>query len=240
MSISNLVIPIKNATVREVWAKGTALTTNDKGPKVCSRGLHAGTRRGARLPRSTLPQAFSRPGGSITHVQERVPDSYSAQEWTTAAVAWLQDQLSLDPNAQHPSQDLLYNIDSQLLQSDLSDSMLHHTGLPTRVQSMKNGVIATPATGGPILVQVLEIMEIGTSAFNLINVRQARKDGTDLSGLAVGTEEEGGEGAKEAKYPRGMLSLTLSDGSVQVKAVEYKKIEGLTLGETPLGFKVCH
>ena len=174
------------------------------------------------------------------HVQERVPDSYSAQEWTAAAVAWLQDQLSLDSNAERASQDLLDNVDLQLLQSDLSDSMLHHSGLPTRVQSMKNGVIATPATGGPILVQILEVMEIGASAFNLMNVRQARKDGTDLSGLAVGTEEEGGEGAKEAKYPRGMLSLTLGDGSVQVKAIEYRKIEGLVLGEIPLGFKVCH
>jgi RecQ-mediated genome instability protein 1 len=164
---------------------------------------------------------------------------YSAQEWAMAAVAWLQDQLSLDPNAEHAPQHLLDNVDLQLLQSDLSDSMLHHTGLPTRVQSIKNGVIATPATGGPILVQILEVMEIGASAFNLMNVRQARKDGTDLSGLAVGTEEEGGEGAKEATYPRGMLSLTLSDGSVQVKAIEYRKIEGLALGETPLGFKVC-
>ena len=177
---------------------------------------------------------------SIPRLQECVPDPSSVQEWTTAAVAWLQDQLSLDPNAEHPSQDLLDNVDFQLLQSDLSDSMLHHTGLPTRVQSMKNGVIATPATGGPILVQVLEAMEIGASAFNLMNVRQAKKDGTDLSGLAVGTEEEGGEGAKEAKYPRGILSLTLSDGSMQVKAIEYKRIEGLTLGETPLGFKVCY
>ena len=105
---------------------------------------------------------------------------------------------------------------------------------------MKNGVIATPATGGPILVQVLEMMEIGASAFNLMNVRQARIDGTDLSGLAVGTEEEGGEGAKEAKYPRGMLSLMLSDGSVQVKAIEYRRLERLALGETPLGFKVFH
>jgi len=177
---------------------------------------------------------------SITHVQERVADLYLAQEWTTAAVAWLQDQLSLDPNAEHASQDLLDNVDLQLLQSDLSDSALHHTGLPTRVQSMKNGVIATPATGGPILVQVLEMMEIGASAFNLMNVRQARIDGTDLSGLAVGTEEEGGEGAKEAKYPRGMLSLMLSDGSVQVKAIEYRRLERLALGETPLGFKVFH
>lgn len=177
---------------------------------------------------------------SRIHVQERVPDSYSAQDWTIAAVTWLQDQLSLDSSAEHASQDLLDNIDLQLLQSDLSDSMLHNSGLPTRVQSMKNVVIATPATGGPILVQILEMMEIGVSAFNLMNVRQARKDGTDLSGLAVGTEEEGGEGAKEAKYPRGMLSLTLSDGSVQIKAIEYRKIEGLVLGEIPLGFKVCH
>jgi RecQ-mediated genome instability protein 1 len=200
--------------------------------------LDVGCRRGARLSRSTLPEAVSRPGLSITHVHECVSDSYSVQEWTVAAVAWLQDQLSLDPNAVHASQDLLDHVDLQLLQSDLSDSMLHNTGLPSLVQSMKNGVIATPATGGPVLVQVMGVMEIGASAFNLMNVRQTRKDGTDLSGLAVGTEEEGGEGAKEARYPRGMLSLTLSDGSVQFKAIEYKRIEGLILGETPLGFKV--
>lgn len=116
--------------------------------------------------------------------------------------------------------------------------MLYGSGLPARVASMKNGVIATNATGGPILVQIDEMMEIGNSAFTLTNVRQARKDGTDMSGLAVGDEEEGGEGAREAKYPRGILSLTLSDGSVSMKAIEYKRIAELTLGETPLGFKV--
>jgi RecQ-mediated genome instability protein 1 len=56
-------------------------------------------------------------------------------------------------------------------------------------------------------------------------------------------EDENGDLAQEAdgrlpSYPRGMLKLEITDGERMIKALEYKRIDGLKLAETPLGFKV--
>ena len=45
--------------------------------------------------------------------------------------------------------------------------------------------------GPPILVQIVSMTEIGSSAFNLQNIRQARIEQADLAGLAE--EEDDGE-----------------------------------------------
>lgn len=50
-------------------------------------------------------------------------------------------------------------------------------------------------------------------------------------------EEEIEEG-KLPNYPRGMLKLELGDGRNTIKAIEYKRLDGLKLGETELGAKV--
>lgn len=139
----------------------------------------------------------------------------------------------------------------QMLQSDLGDSMLRDTGFPAGIRSMKNGVIGTRETGGPLLVQVSAITEIGASAFTLANVRQSRLDKADMTGLTKEKDDNNEEGeARETgrdvdeedvtmpPYPRSMLSLMLDDGTVRIKAFEFKKLPQLILGETPLGCKV--
>ncbi|KIM22235.1 hypothetical protein M408DRAFT_333009 [Serendipita vermifera MAFF 305830] len=118
---------------------------------------------------------------------------------------------------------------------------------------MKKGKIGTPASGGAILVQIVGIMEIGNSAFTLSNVRQARLDKADMTGLTRDREEpgEGEEGAVGRRndaedeedatmppYPRSMLTLLLSDGTATIKAMEVKRLPNIILGETPLGFKL--
>lgn len=50
-------------------------------------------------------------------------------------------------------------------------------------------------------------------------------------------EEEIEEG-KLPNYPRGMLKLELGDGRNTIKAIEYRRLDGLKLGETELGAKV--
>jgi hypothetical protein len=40
-------------------------------------------------------------------------------------------------------------------------------------------------------------------------------------------------------YPRGMLHLEVTDGVRVMKAIEYRRIPGLALGDTALGSKVC-
>lgn len=137
----------------------------------------------------------------------------------------------------------------QLLQSDLCDSAMRDTGFPNGIQQMKNGIIGTRASGGPILVQIVAITDIGVSAFTLKNVRQSRLDKADMTGLTKekDLDEEGADGAQPPgededatmpPYPRSMLSLLISDGTVTIKAIEAKRFDGLVLGETPLGCKL--
>lgn len=96
---------------------------------------------------------------------------------------------------------------------------------------------------------VMSIMEVGHSAFQLQTTMENRKEA--LSGVrrirrirnpqADGEEEDEVEEDDDDEaippYPRGMLSLELSDGFNTLKAMEYKRIDGLTLGETALGSK---
>jgi RecQ-mediated genome instability protein 1 len=132
------------------------------------------------------------------------------------------------------TEQLLQGIDFQLLQSDLRDSMLANTGFPANVATMNNTRLA-----GPILCQITGLTEIAHSAFALTTVRQTRLDKADMAGLvASGVEDEEEEDGPIPKYPRGMLRFQLNDGSISIKAIEYKTLPQLELGETPLGYKV--
>lgn len=130
---------------------------------------------------------------------------------------------------------ILYNIETQLLQSNLESSMVPGTGLPTNVADLNS----TKLMGPPVLVEIVSMTEIGHSAFSLQNIRQVRLERADLAGLA--DEDEGQDGEEEGpvpRYPRSMLRFQLSDGSTVLEAIEYRRIPEFELGVTPLGYKV--
>ncbi len=103
---------------------------------------------------------------------------------------------------------------------------------------------------------ITAITEVGSSAFQLRTVKEQRAEA--LSGAAKirrlrvrGMEGEGDGGGEEEEeeeddikegdippYPRGMLMLEVSDGHRLMRAMEYKRIDGLKLGDTALGSKV--
>lgn len=151
------------------------------------------------------------------------------QEWLNDCYNWVREEYHLDPAAQMDQ--IIQNVDTQLLESDLRDSMVPGTGIPQASPEVKQTIIR-----GPVLVQVLSIMDIGQSAFSLMNVRQARLERADLAGLA-GAEDDEDEGPIPS-YPRSMLRLELTDGSVNLPAVEHRRIPELKLGESQLGLKV--
>ena len=85
--------------------------------------------------------------------------------------------------------------------------------------------------------------DISTSAFELDQIRLARKDRRlagvgDEEGKEDGDIDVDGEGPMP-KYPRGKLRLQLSDGQTVLEAMEYRQINELKL-TTPSGYKVCH
>lgn len=153
------------------------------------------------------------------------------QEWLEGCYSWVESELRLDPAKDMET--ILYHVECQLLQSDLSDSMLAGTGLPPNVSELDN----TMMRGPPTLVEIVSMTEIGHSAFSLQNTRQARMERADLAGLAEEEEEAAEEGAVQS-YPRSMLKFELSDGATVMKAIEYRRLPQLVLGQTPLGFKV--
>lgn len=150
------------------------------------------------------------------------------------------DELQISP---HDTKRLTDATEEALLDSDLKDSMQPGTGFSDGITAAGDLTVQ----GSSILVQIVDITEIGHSAFSLTNVRQTRLDQEDLAGLARQNEEENeNENGNQVdedvgpipKYPRSMLKLQLSDGTVTVPAIEFKKIPGLELGVTPLGCKV--
>ncbi len=128
----------------------------------------------------------------------------------------------------------------------MADSTVPNSGIPTTITNeTKKVVIGTLATGGPILVQISAITDIGHSAFHLRNVRQTRIDKADMAGLAeeMDAKEDGpsvteGEDFRVPDYPHSMLRMALSDGSRTLQAMEYQRIPALQLGPTHLGCKV--
>ncbi|KAI0694628.1 hypothetical protein BC835DRAFT_1544869 [Cytidiella melzeri] len=167
----------------------------------------------------------------VQWVKRTYPKPEVDPEWLDGCYTWIENDLKLNPAKDLDT--ILYNVEAQLLQSDLTDSMLAGTGLPPNISELNNVTLR----GLPILVEIVAITEIGHSAFSLQNVRQARIERADLAGLAE-EEENDGDDRPIPNYPRSMLKLVLSDGSTIVNAIEYKRLPEFKLGETPLGFKM--
>ncbi|KAH9917823.1 uncharacterized protein B0H18DRAFT_938171 [Fomitopsis serialis] len=162
-------------------------------------------------------------------LQRAYPRPRVDQEWLNDCYNWVREEYNYEP-VTHMDQ-IIHNVDIQLLESDLRDSMVPGTGLPQISPDTKETTIH-----GPILVQVLSIMEIGQSAFSLMSVRQAKLERADMAGLA-GEEDDEDEGPIPS-YPRSMLRFELTDGSITLPAVEHRRLPDFKLGESRLGLKV--
>ena len=156
------------------------------------------------------------------------------QNWLQQCYTWVIEEHGLNPATDMTK--IMELVESQLLMSDLTDSMVAGSGLPHDVPSLHKGSLH----GAPVLVQILALTEIGHSAFNLMNIRQAKIDRADLSGLARGDDENNDETDEGPvpNYPRSMLHFQLSDGTIRLNAIEFKKIPQFDLENTPLGYKV--
>ncbi|KAH9945184.1 uncharacterized protein BXZ73DRAFT_38839 [Epithele typhae] len=152
-------------------------------------------------------------------------------EWLEGCYSWIVEELQLDPSRDMKT--ILENVDTQLLESDFADSMRSGSGIPPNAI----GADETMVIKGPILVEVVEIMEVGQSAYSLLQVHESRVEYQKQAQIrtASGDPEEH---KPMPKFPRSMLQLRLSDGQHVITAVEHKSLPGIELGETPLGFKV--
>lgn len=150
---------------------------------------------------------------------------------------------------------MLKKVEGQLLLSDLSLSTVQHAGLLPE-NERQTAVLLENVKGG-VLVQVLEVLEIGRPALELLKQhrerqedkrvfaeqgrpvlrpQQLREEGT---ADATANENEAVEAQETKGFPRAMLRLRISDGFHEYTAIETKRIPDLSLEDTPLGCKVC-
>ncbi|KAF7977500.1 hypothetical protein HWV62_3468 [Athelia sp. TMB] len=166
-------------------------------------------------------------------VRNTYPSPQIDPDWLAACLEWIETDLGIPIPPAGPLQPVIDAVNSQLLQSDLSDSMLHGTGLPPNVGELND--VRLP--GNDILVQITAITEIASSAFTIMNVMKAREE-RGIIGLDEANVAEDDDEGPIQRYPRGMLRFDLSDGSTTLKAIEYRSLPQLELGVTPLGYKM--
>ncbi|KAF9485165.1 hypothetical protein BDN70DRAFT_796385 [Pholiota conissans] len=175
------------------------------------------------------------PPAVVQWVNRQFPKPTVDLEWLDGCCEWLVDDQKLSPETDFPQ--FIEYVKVQLLESDLADSMSKGTGLrPNIVRATED------LKGPPILVQIIAMTEIGTSAFQLEQTRVAREERMRSGQGNVEGDEEGdveveGEGPMP-KYPRGTLRFQLSDGETIIEAMEYRTLPQLALGITELGYKM--
>ncbi|KAJ3851578.1 hypothetical protein EV368DRAFT_42845 [Lentinula lateritia] len=176
------------------------------------------------------------PPEAITNwLKHHYPKPHIDPEWLQACYDWIVTEKNINPATD--MQKIIEEVEVQLLESDLRDSMLHGTGIPNNVANINTAY--SKLTGPPILVQIEAITDVGVSAYSLHKTRLIREERRD-----AGEEQEGeADGEVEGEgpipnYTRSMLRLELSDGATTLRAAEYRPIHELTLGHTPLGYKL--
>ncbi|KAI0649115.1 hypothetical protein C8Q79DRAFT_493110 [Trametes meyenii] len=154
-------------------------------------------------------------------------------EWLQGCYTWIEQELP-HLNTARDMPIILENVNTQLLQSNFADSMVAGTGFPPNVLNAEKVFLE-----GPILVEIVEIMEIGHSAYSLLQTYESRQEYRKQADLrAAGGDADAEEQKPMPKYPRSMLQLELSDGVSTLPAIESKKLPEFELGETPLGCKM--
>ncbi|KAJ6513139.1 hypothetical protein C8R45DRAFT_335577 [Mycena sanguinolenta] len=171
----------------------------------------------------------------IAWLNEQYPSPRVDLEWLDACYAWVTTEHHLDPATNMPA--IKEQVEAQLLQSDLCDSMSHGTGIPLPLLTAVSGRLQ-----GPVLVEIIALTEVGSSALALDQVRVTRAERFAAGAGLDDAENEAdlevdGEGPVP-NYPRSMLRFELSDGASTLPAIEYRPLPELTLGVTPLGYKM--
>ncbi|EGG07716.1 uncharacterized protein MELLADRAFT_62483 [Melampsora larici-populina 98AG31] len=159
------------------------------------------------------------------------------QEWLNQCYDYLKNHFELT-NSQ-----LIKKIETQLLLSDLSSSTSSiNSPLPLTI-SLTNSLPNLPKqiclSDRGILVQIQSITEIAHSALSLESTYLKRKNHAQGRDRVLDLDDDDTLDRKEPiRFPRAMLKFELSDGHTSVNAIEYRRIDGLELGETPLGCKL--
>lgn len=132
------------------------------------------------------------------------------------------------------------NVLAEYLDSDLAETTLHGVMPQPDEEDKLYDAVLFPR---PTLVQLHSITEIGASAFALNTAREQRREVLSGATRIRGIDDEDEDDIDDSKlpaYPRSMLSLEVSDGRTAIRAIEYRRLPEMILGETRLGLKVSY
>lgn len=126
--------------------------------------------------------------------------------------------------------------------SSFSDIAEPGTGLPEGINSEKVHISLEKTT----VLELVHLTDIGVSALTLEGVRQEREHRLYLDRLARSSSCQQGQVLRDYEwlrprlvpYPRRRLKLFLSDGSIELQAIEFERLSNIELGVTPMGTKV--
>lgn len=157
-------------------------------------------------------------------------------DWLAACTDYLQEHFPASTGPQ-----MIKLVQSQLLLSDLAHSTLESAALLPHPLPLETTVLfPTRPTG--VLFQIIAMTEIGQPALALLDVVKEKKELQRVQikneGIEPVERDDGEEDVTPGTFGRGMLKMRLSDGFHEVDAIEWRRIDGLRLGETQLGCKV--
>ena len=98
----------------------------------------------------------------------------------------------------------------------------------------------------PVVLELVHLSELGVSALTLEGVRQERERRMYLDRRTHTSSSAEGQELRPVDlaipylepYPRRRLKLFLSDGRVELQAIELERLNDVKLGTTPMGTKV--
>ncbi|KAF5341247.1 hypothetical protein D9611_005969 [Ephemerocybe angulata] len=177
-----------------------------------------------------------------TYIRDTFPSPMLKMEWLVATLQEIKSSLEYLIQDDELSEDhiTLTELRSRILNSPFADTMVPGTGLPRRITHP----MTHTKLEGPIVLDLLHMDEIGVSAFRLERVRMDRDEACFLNMLRLAsfcpgiTEEMILRASTQLpEYPRKRLKIYLSDGTIELIAMEYMPLP-LKLGITPMGTKL--
>ncbi|KAL7752047.1 hypothetical protein RI367_002576 [Sorochytrium milnesiophthora] len=179
-------------------------------------------------------------------------DFYVNDTWLAQCVEYIEDTTGVAVSAGAVTPALVEQVVQQFLHSDLRVSRADQPRLPLEATQ----VHVASTTVGCVVLQVLEVVDVGVPALKLLDaVAPPGRGGGSAAYIRLDDnegqdEDDGGDGDNQAErgrqqpdpkartgIPRGMLKLTLTDGHRLVYGMEYRPLPNLCI-DMEMGFKV--
>ena len=131
----------------------------------------------------------------------------------------------------------LEDVERAIQCSSFKDTAAIGTGLPDRINQER----VYDVIEGPVVLELVHMTDVGCPALALERVRQYRENRALQARIDHTASDSEGEGldwdGPLQQYPRRCLKLFLSDGIMELQAMELERLP-FELGVTPMGTKV--